>query len=164
MEMKRPSEDELDARLSELFRSVQQPEPSPGFASRTMKAVRVAPLPAGRQSLRHPWVAPLGWTVIIGAAATVAAAIVSQPLAAKAFASVLGFTLQASAQLVHFIHTGLAMSELFTIVGNAVARASATREGAMTLIVAAIVAGTSLVALQRLLFSEGEVSQWQELS
>jgi hypothetical protein len=162
--MKRPPEDELDARLSELFRSAQQPEPSPGFAARTMNAVRVAPLPAGRQSLRRRWVAPLGWAVIIGAAATVAAVIVSQPLTAKAFASVLGFTLQASAQLFHFIHTGLAMSELFTTVGNAVARAAATREGAMTLILAAAVAGTSLLALQRILFSEGEVSQWQELS
>ena len=164
MEMKRPPEDELDARLSELFRSVEQPEPSIGFASRTMKAVLVVQLPAGRQSLRHPWVAPLGWAAIIGAAAAVAAVIVSQPLAVKAFASVLSFTLQASAQLVRFIHTGLAMSELFTIVGNAVARAAATREGAMALIVTAAVAGTSLLALQRLLFSDVEVSQWQELS
>lgn len=164
MEMKRPPEDDLDARLNELFRSVEQPEPSPGFASRTMNAVRVAPLPAGRQSLRHPWVAPLGWAALIGAAAAVAAVIVSQPLAAKAFASVLGFTLRATAQLVHFIHAGLAVSELFTTVGNAVARAAATREGAMALIMTATVAGTSLLALQRLLFSEEEVSQWQELS
>ena len=101
---------------------------------------------------------------LIGAAAAVAAVIVSQPLAAKAFASVLGFTLHASAQLVHFIHAGLAVSELFTTVGNAVARAAATREGVMTLIVTATVAGTSLLALQQLLFSEEEVSQWQELS
>jgi hypothetical protein len=162
--MKRPPEDELDARLNELFRSVEQPEPSPGFASRTMNAVRVAPLPAGRQSLRHSWAAPLGWAALIGAAAAVAAVIVSQPLAAKAFASVLGFTLHASAQLVHFIHAGLAVSELFTTVGNAVALAAATREGVMALIVTATVAGTSLLALQRLLFSEEEVSQWQELS
>jgi hypothetical protein len=162
--MKRPPEDELDTRLSELFRSVEQPEPSAGFASRTMKAVRVAPLPAGRQSLRHSWVVPLGWAALIGAAAAVAGVIVSQPLAAKAFASVLGFTLHTSAQLVHFIHAGLAVSELFTTVGNAVARAAATREGAMALVVTATVAGTSLLALQRLLFSEEEVSQWQELS
>jgi hypothetical protein len=162
--MKWPPEDELDARLSELFRSVEQPEPSPGFAMRTMKAVRVAPLPVGRQALRHSWVAPLGWAALIGAAAAVAAVIVSQPLAAKAFASVLGFTLHAGAQFVHFIHAGLAVSELFTTVGNAVARAAVTREGAVALIVTATVAGTSLLALQRLLFSQEEVSQWQELS
>ena len=162
--MKRPPEDELDARLNELFRSVEQPEPSPGFALRTINAVRVAPLPPGRQPLRHPWVAPLGWAALIGAAAAVAALIVSQPLAAKAFASALGFTLRATAQLVDFIHAGLAVSELFTTVGNAVARAAATREGAMALIMTATVAGTSLLALQRLLFSEKEVPQWQELS
>jgi hypothetical protein len=164
VEMKRPNEDEQDARLRELFRSVEPLSPSPGFTSRTMEAVRLEPLPAGRQALRHPWSAPLGWTVLICAAAAIAAVIISQPLAEKAFVSMLGFTLRTSEQLVHFIHAGLALSNVFSTVGHAVARAAATREGTMTLILTATVAGTSLMALQRLLFSEGEVSQWQELS
>ena len=166
MEMKRPPhEDELDARLSELFRSVEPPEPLPGFASRTMKAVCLEPLPAGRRALRHPWSAPLGWTALVGAAAALAfAAIINQPYAVKAFASMLGFALHGSGHLMHFAGAGLALSELFTTVGYAVARAAATREGTTTLMLTAGVAGTSLLALQRLLFSDGEVSPWQELS
>ena len=36
---------ELDQKLSALFQSAQSPAPRPGFVSRTMKAVRQAPLP-----------------------------------------------------------------------------------------------------------------------
>lgn len=166
MEMKRrPHEDELDARLSELFRSVEPPEPSHGFASRTMKAVRLEPLPAGRQALRHPWSAPIGWMVLVGSAAALAfAAFINQPYAAKAFTSMIGFAIHGSGYLMHFVGAGLALSDLFTTVGTAVAKAASTREGTTTLMVIAGVAGTSLFALQRLLFSDGEVSQWQELS
>ena len=166
MEMKRPPpEDELETRLIDLLRSVEQPAPSPGFATRTMKAVRLEPLPAGRQALRHPWGAPLGWTALVGAAAALAyAAIFNQPGTAKAFTTMLTFALHGSGHLTHFVGAGVALSDMFTTVGYAVARAAATREGTTTLMLIAGVAGTSLLALQRLLFSDGEVSQWEELS
>jgi hypothetical protein len=79
-------------------------------------------------------------------------------------ASVFGVTLQAGAQLVRYLVAVFAMTELFATVGNAVSRAAATREGTTTLMLTAVVAGSSLLALQRLLFSKGEESQWQELS
>jgi hypothetical protein len=159
-----PRDDELDARLTELFRSVEQPEPSPGFSSRTMKAVRAEPLPAGRQPLRHPWSVRVGWAAFVGAAAVIAYAVVNLTLAARLFASTVSFTLHITGELVRFVFAGLSWSEMFITIGRAVATAAATREGTTTLIVTAIVAGTALSALHRLLFSNGEASQWQELS
>lgn len=166
MEMKRPQhEDELDARLSEMFRSAGPLEPSAEFAARTIQAVRVAPLPAGRRALRHPWIAPVGWTMLVGAAAVIVyGVLLNEAVAAKMLASVVGVTLQSGAQLVRYLVAVFAMTELFATVGNAVSRAAATREGTTTLMMTAAVAGSSLLALQRLLFSKGEESQWQELS
>jgi len=166
VEMKQPQhEDELDARLSEMFRSAGRLEPPAGFAERTMKAVRVEPLPAGRRALRHPWRAPAGWTMLAGAAAVIVYGVVlNEAVAARMLASVLSLTLQAGAQLVRYLVAVFAMTEFFATVGSAVSRAAATREGTTTLMSTAVVAGTSLLALQRLLFSKGEESQWQELS
>ena len=164
--MKRPQhEDELDARLSELFRSAGPLEPSAGFAARTMHAVRAEPLPAGRHALRHPWSAAVGWTILAGAAAVIVYGVVlNEAIAARMLASVFAVTLQAGAQLVRYLVAVFAMTELFATVGNAVSRAASTREGTTTLMLTAVVAGSSLLALQRLLFSKGEESQWQELS
>jgi hypothetical protein len=166
VELKRPQhEDELDARLSEMFRSAGPLEPPAGFAARTMQAVRVEPLPAGRRAFRHQWSGPVGWTMLVGAAAVIAYGVVlNEAIAARMLASVLGVTLQAGAQLVRYLVAVFAMTELFATVGNAVSRAASTREGTTTLMLTAVVAGTSLLALQRLLFSKGEESQWQELS
>lgn len=166
MEMKRPQhEDELDTRLSEMFRSAGPLEPASGFAARTMQAVRVAPLPAGRRALRHPWTAPLAWTMVAAAAAVIVYGVVlNEAIAARMLASVFGVTLQAGAQLVRYLVAVFTMTELFATVGDAVSRAAATREGTTTLMLTAVVAGSSLLALQRLLFSKGEESQWQELS
>jgi hypothetical protein len=164
--MKRPQhDDELDARLSEMFRSAGPLEPLAGFAARTMQAVRVEPLPAGRRGLRHPWSARVGRTMAVGAAAVLVYGVVlNEAVAARMLASVLSVTLQAGAQLVRYLVAVFAMTELFATVGNAVSRAAATREGTTTLMMTAAVAGSSLLALQRLLFSKGEESQWQELS
>jgi hypothetical protein len=163
--MKRPQhEDELDTRLSEMFRSAAPLEPSAGFAARTMKAIRVEPLPASRRSLRHPWSAPVGWTMLVGATAMIVYGVfVNEAVAAKMLASVIAVTLEAGAQLVRYLVAVFAMTELFATVGNAVSRAAATREGTRTLMWTAAVASSSLLALQRLLFSKVEESQWQEL-
>jgi hypothetical protein len=164
--MKQPQhEDELDARLSEMFRSVGPLEPTAGFAARTVQAVRVEPLPAGRRALRHPWSGPVRWTMLAAAAALIVyGGVLNEAIAAKMLASVLAFTLQAGAQLVRYLVAVLAMTEFFATVGSAVSRAAATREGTTTLMLTAAVAGSSLLALQRLLSSKGEESQWQELS
>lgn len=162
--MNRQHEDELDARLVELFRAVGQPEPSPGFALRTLQAVHAAPLPAGRQRLRGLWSVRFGWSAFTGAAAVAAYVIVSLPLAARMFASTIGFTLDTASALVRFVFAGLAWSELFMTIGRAVATAAVTPEGSTTLIVTAVIAGIALSALHRLLSSKGEASQWQEFS
>jgi len=119
--MKRPQhEDELDTRLSEMFRSAGPLEPASGFAARTMQAVRVAPLPAGRRALRHPWTAPLAWTMVAAAAAVIVYGVVlNEAIAARMLASVFGVTLQAGAQLVRYLVAVFTMTELFATVGNA---------------------------------------------
>jgi hypothetical protein len=53
---------------------------------------------------------------------------------------------------------------VLTTTGVAVLRAVATTEGTTGLVLTAIVGAVSLSALHRLLISEGEDSQWQELS
>jgi hypothetical protein len=166
VEIKRPGDpDELDAKLVDLFRSIERAEPSPDFVARTMNAIRVEPLPAGRRALRHPWSAPLLWTMLVGVAAVVVYGVfLDEAVAAKMLASVVALTLQVGAQLVRYLVAVFAMTELFATVGDAVSRAAATREGTTTLMWTAALAGSSLLALQRLLFSKGEEPQWQELS
>jgi hypothetical protein len=166
VEMKAPQhEDELDARLREMFRSARALEPSEGFAARTMNAVRLEPLPAGRRALRHPWSAPVGWTVLVSAAAVITYGIlVNEAIAARMLASAFTVSLHASAQFVRCVPAVLATTELFVTVGNALSRAAATRQGTTTLMLTVAVAATVLLALQRLLFSTQEESEWQELS
>lgn len=162
--MTEPYGDELDERMRELFRALDPLEPSAGFSARTMKAVRADAPPAGRQPLRRPWSAPLAWAALVAGAIIGSATMLSQPFTATVMASMFEMTLHGSAQFVHFIAVAFALSEPFTVIGHAVARAAATREGSATLMLSAAIAGTSLLALRRLLFSEGEESQWQEVS
>ena len=63
---------ELEEQLTTLFQSAPPPEISAGFTSRTMNAVRHAPLPEGRHPLRRPWTLPAGWAALVMAAAAVA--------------------------------------------------------------------------------------------
>ena len=51
---------ELDESLTTLFQAVERPEPSAGFASKTMKAVRLAPLAAGGHAHPPSGVIPAG--------------------------------------------------------------------------------------------------------
>jgi hypothetical protein len=166
LEIKLPEhEDELDRRMRELFRAAGSPAPSFDFVSRTMNGVRGASLPDGRLPLRHPWSVRIGWVMLVAAATAVTfAALVIEPIGARMFASVLSVTLRAGAHFVGYVAAGVAVSELFATIGDAVARAAATREGTTTLLLTATVAATSLLALQRLLFFKGEDSEWQELS
>jgi hypothetical protein len=53
---------------------------------------------------------------------------------------------------------------VFTTSGLAIARAAATTEGSAGLMLVALAGALSLSALRRLLFSEEEASQWQEVS
>jgi hypothetical protein len=102
--------------------------------------------------------------MLVGATAMIVYGVfVNEAVAAKMLASVIAVILEAGAQLVRYLVAVFAMTELFATVGNAVSRAAATREGTRTLMWTAAVASSSLLALQRLLFSKVEESQWQEL-
>lgn len=156
---------DLDASLTALFQSVPPPQPTSGFAGRTLKAIRRLPLPEGRRPLRRPWSVPVGWGALIaGTSASACFILVNQPLLAGAFASLLSRGLRIGVWGLQFVAGGLALSDLFTTTGLAVARVIATREGSTSLLLMAVIGALSLSALHRLLFAEGEASRWQRVS
>ncbi len=160
-------EDEEDARLSVIFRSVEAPAPPPQFAARTMNAVRRAPLPAGRRPLRNPLAGLVGWAALIAGVAVSSWAIaVTQPQFASMFTRLVSGGIGVGVWLMQFASAGLALSDVFTTTGLAVTRAVVTREGSTGLVLISAMGAFSLSALHRLLISEGPekgVSQWQEL-
>jgi hypothetical protein len=157
--------DELDHSLAVLFKAVEAPKPLPGFTSRTMKAVRREPLPAGRRPLHHPLLIPFGWAASVAAAmAGGYFVLATQPAVPELFASLLAAGLRAGMWLLQFVGSAATFFGLFTTTGLAVARAVVTRDGSISLTLIAAVAALSLAALRRLLISESEVSSWQELS
>lgn len=156
---------EQDESLTALFKSVDAPAPLPGFTSRTMKAVRRAPLPAGRSALRHPLTAPIAWGALIGGSALAAGLLaVSQPGVAEMFASLLNVGIRVGIWLMHLIGNFAALSDLFTTTGMAIARSVATTQGSIGLVLTAATGALALAALRRLLVSESEAPKWQELS
>lgn len=146
---------ELDERLTRLFQAVERPEPSAGFASKTMKAVRRAQLAAGRHDLRLPWTTPAGWAALVaGIVATLYGTVFTQPAIVEAFAMLVAGGIRAGIWLVGSVHVSLAMFDLLATAGGAVARVMSTREAAAGLTLMLGIAGLSLSMLQRLLFSE----------
>src|SRR5436309_1764726 len=97
---------ELDEQLTAALRSARLTAPPVGFVSRTMKAVRRAPLPAGRQPLRRPWAVPIGWAVLVAAAAVAAyGVLLNQRLAAEVLSSVAAVGVRGSMRLLQSVHT-----------------------------------------------------------
>ena len=158
-------DDELDARFDALFESIESPSPTAGFAARAMRAVKLAPLPPGRQPLRSPLASLVGWAAVISAVATLAWSIASsQPVFASSFSTLIINGLGIGFFLTQFVSPALALLEVLTTTGLAVSRAAVTTEGAAGLALIAVMGAVSLSALHRVLMSEGEGSSWQELS
>ena len=148
-----------------LFELVDTPAPSPGFVARTMRAVVRAPLPVGRKPLRDPLRSMLGWAAVIAAVALAVLTIaLSQPIVAASFSRLITRGVGTGVWLLQFGQTGLRLLDVLATMGLAVSRAAATTEGTTGLVLTAVVGVVSLSALHRLLISEGEDSQWQELS
>ena len=130
-----------------------------------MRAVVHAPLPAGRKALRDPLASMLGWATVIAAVALAVLAIaLSQPIVAASFSRLITRGVGTGVWLLQFGQMGLRLLDVLTTTGLAVSRAAATAEGMTGLVLTAVVGAVSLSALHRLLISEGEDSQWQELS
>jgi xanthine/uracil permease len=165
MERDNPLDDLNDDELLMLFRSVDAPTPSHDFTARTMRAVVHAPLPAGRKALRDPLASMFGWAAVIAAVAFAVLAIgLSQPIVAASFSRLITRGVGTGVWLMQFGQTGLRLLDVLATAGLAVSRAAATAEGTAGLVLTAVVGAVSLSALHRLLISEGEDSQWQELS
>lgn len=154
-------ERELDASLTVLFQSVEPLEPRSDFASRTMKAVRRAPLPAGRHALRLPWTTPVGWAALVAAAVVAMAGVaVNQPAIAEAFALLVGVGIRLGMWLLGSMHTGFALFDLFAKTGGVFVRVVSTRQASASLTLMTGMAAFSLLMFTRLLFSEKESSSW----
>jgi xanthine/uracil permease len=165
MERDNPLDGLNDDELLMLFKSVEAPAPSRDFAARTMRAVVRAPLPAGRKALRDPLVSMFGWAAVIAAVAFMVLAIgLSQPIVAAGFSRLITRGVGTGVWLMQFWETGLRVLDVLTTTGLAVSRAAATAEGTTGLVLTAVVGALSLSTLHRMLISEGEDSQWQELS
>jgi hypothetical protein len=165
MEPDNPLDDMTDAELLALFKSVDAPLPSRDFAARTMRAVMHAPLPAGRKALRDPLASMFGWAAVIAAVSFAVLAIaLSQPIVAATFSRLITRGVGTGVWLIQFGQTGLRLLDVLTTAGLAVSRAAATAEGTAGLALTAVVGAVSLSVLHRLLISEREDSQWQELS
>lgn len=160
-------EEDMDAQLLGLFRRVQPPAPSVGFAARTMNAVMREALPAGRRPLSSPLAAFLGWVALIaGVAISAWAVAVNQPLFASGFTKLVSNGIGVGVWLTQFTGAGLALLDVFNTTGLAVSRAVVTKEGSAGLLMIAVIGALSLSALHRLLLSEipaKGVSPWQEL-
>ncbi len=161
------ADEELDARLSALFRSCEPNDPSAGFASRTMKAVRRQALPPGRRRLRTPLAMLTGWAALIaGVSISAWMLALNQPMLASAFTILVSGGIGIGVTLVQFAGSNLALSDALATTGRAVLRAVATTEGSTGLVLIAVVGAVSLSMLRHLLMPEGTergVSQWQEL-
>ena len=165
MERDNPIDGISDEQLLALFKSVDLPAPSADFAARTLRAVKRAPLPAGRKPLRDPLVSMFGWAAVIAAVAlSVAAIALSQPLVASGFSRLITRGVGTGVWLMQLAHTLTTVLDVLTTTSLAVLRAAATTEGTTGLVFTAVVGAVSLSALHRLLISEGEETQWQELS
>jgi hypothetical protein len=152
---------ELDEQLTTLFRSTQSPAPPAGFVSRTMAAVRRAPLPAGRQPLRLPWIVPIGWAILIAAGTVASFGVVSnQRLFAEVFSSLVTFGVHGGMRLLQSVHTSSMVFDLLATTSRVVSHALSTREAAGGLMSMAFVAAVSLSMLNKLLFPEKESSSW----
>ena len=154
-----------DAELQALFAQVEAPAPSADFVARTMRAVKLEPLPAGRRALRDPLASLVGWAAIIaGVALSSLMVVLANPAIASGSTRVISYAIAVGVWLTQFKDAGFAVLNVFAAIGFAVSRAAATSEGAAGLIVIAVIGGLSMSALRRLLISEEERHQWQELS
>lgn len=165
MERDNPLNDLTDEQLLALYKSVDAPAPSADFAARTMRAVVRAPLPAGRHALRNPLASMFGWAAVIAAVAFAVLAIaLSQPIVASSFSRLITGGVGTGVWLMQLGQSLIRVLDVLTTTGVAISRAAATAEGTTGLMLTAVVGALSLSALYRLLISEGEDSQWQEVS
>jgi hypothetical protein len=154
--------DELDEQLTQLFRSAPPSAPPAGFVSRTMKAVRRAPLPAGRRPLRLPWIVPAGWAALVAVAVASASygVLSDQRLLAEVFSSFVALAIRTAMWLLQSVHVSSRVFEVLATTSRVVSHALSTREAAGGLISMALVAAVSLSMLNKLLFSDKESSSW----
>jgi hypothetical protein len=154
-----------DEQMLALFRSAEAPAPPRHFSARTMRAVIRAPLPPGRKPLRDPLISMFGWAAVIAAVALSLIAIsLTQPIVAASFSRLIRHGVSTGVWLIQLGETASRVLAVLATVGVAMSRAAATAEGTIGLLLTAAVGALSLSTLRRLLISEGEDSQWQELS
>jgi hypothetical protein len=154
-----------EEQLFALFKQVEAPQPPADFVTRTMRAVKREPLAPGRTPLRDPLASLLGWAALVaGVSLSALMVAVSHPLFGSMFTTLIGRGVSAGVWLMQFRRTALALLEICATTGLAVARAAATTEGTAGLALMAVVGAVSLSALHRLLMTEREDSQWQELA
>jgi hypothetical protein len=165
MDRDNPLDDVDDAQLVAAFAHIDAPQLPPDFTAKTMRAVRRAPLPAGRVPLRDPLLSMFGWAALIASVAFAVLAIsLGEPIVVAAFSRLITRGVGTGMWLLQLAPMGLRLFEVMATMGDAVSRAAMTAQGATGLVMSAVVGAVSLSGLHRVLISEREDSQWQELS
>jgi hypothetical protein len=106
-----------------------------------------------------------GWAAVIAAVSFAVFAVgMSQPIVISSFSKLITRGVGTGVWLMQLGQTASRLLDVLATTGIAVSRAAATAEGTTGLVLTAVVGALSLSALHRLLASEREDSQWQELS
>lgn len=165
MDRDNPRDDVSDEELLALFRSAEPLAPPADFVAQAMRAVVRAPVPPGRKALRDPLASMFGWAAVIAAVALLVLALaISTPIVASSFSRLITHGVGTGVWLMQLAQPGLRLLGVLATTGLAISRAAATAQGTTGLLLTAVVGVLSLSALRRLLISEGEDPQWQELS
>jgi hypothetical protein len=152
---------ELDERLRGLFHSVPPIQPSAGFVSRTMKAVRMTSLPEGRQPLRGSWTLPAAWAALVALATVGAYALTTnQRVLAQIVSALTTFGVRAAMRVVQSVHVSSLVFDVLATSSRVISHALSTPQGATTVMVMGLVAAMSLAMLNKLLFPDKESSSW----
>jgi hypothetical protein len=152
------STDEGDRAFAALFRAVDLPAPRHDFASRAIRAARLAPLATGRRALvsRSTRVAQFSagaLALLVGAAAS---ALAFEPLVTGVLAAYFSAVVAAGFSVVQLVKGGVDVWTWSAGPGRAFAVLLQTGAGATALVLTALVSLLGVMGLERLVRSEEE--------
>jgi hypothetical protein len=152
-------DDDADWAFRTVFQTAMPEQPvSPGFTTRTMTAV-VAAAAADAQRARRVRAGMLTGTVVGSAAAVYFGAGWVISLASAAFIGLLNVLIAVAVRGAVTVQTGAGVWSVMTSIGRAAAALAADSHVSVAMIAISAVAIAALLALQRLLGSDGESFQ-----
>jgi hypothetical protein len=150
--------DEGDRAFAALFRAVDVPTPGDDFASRAVRAARLAPLPVGRRALlsRSTRAAQYSAGALVLLAGAAAAALVFEPLVTGVLAAYVSALVTTGFSMIQLVKGGVDMWTWWAEAGRVLTVLLQTGAGATALALTALVGLLGVIGLERLVRSEEE--------